>query len=179
MTAVILGGLIRSRIAKPAASTAAPSAIGRRTPSAGGTLGDRIGALPALRLALAVDLVAISLLPFAGSKLTFAAFAVLHGLAIGTEVAVVPVIALAILGTQRVATLSGSLQLGATVAMGLAPVVPGIIFDRTESYAGALAFWGVVMGAGIVVALALRVPPGAVAAVAPPPAGAHTRPDAV
>jgi MFS family permease len=137
------------------------SAVGKVV---GGLLGDRIGALPTLRLALSFDLLAIALLPFVGSTLLLGAFVALHGLAIGAEVAVVPVIALAILGTQRFATLYGILQLGSTIAIGIAPVVPGLFFDRNGSYAGAVVFWIVVMLAGVAISLAMRVPTEADAA---------------
>jgi len=76
----------------------------------------------------------------------------------GAEVAVVPVLALAILGSERFATLLGLLQLGSMLAVGLAPIVPGAIFDATESYAGALGFWIAALAAALVVALRMRLP---------------------
>jgi MFS family permease len=82
----------------------------------------------------------------------------LHGIAVGTEVAVTPVLALAVLGDERFATLYGLLQLASTVALGLAPVIPGLFFDATGSYAGAVAFWVVTMLAGVGVAFAMRPP---------------------
>ena len=149
------------------------SAVGKVV---GGLLGDRIGAVATLRLALCLDLVAIALLPFVASTPVLGAFVVCHGLAIGAEVAVVPVIALAILGAPRFATLYGILQLGSTLAIGIAPVVPGLIFDRTGSYGGALVFWMIAMLAGVAVSLALRVPAPGEPAIAPTLACAEEAP---
>lgn len=131
------------------------SAIGKL---AGGMLGDRIGPLQALRLALVVQAIAICVLPLAGDVLVLGAFLVLHGIAVGTEVAVMPVLALRIVGEARFATLYGLLQLAATVAIGLAPVIPGLIFDRTGSYRGAVVFWGAALLVGVVVAFVMRPP---------------------
>jgi len=132
------------------------SAIGK---VAGGFLGDRIGALAALRLALLIQVVALSLLPLVGSIPILGLFLALHGIAVGTEVAVTPVLALKVLGQERFATLYGLLQLASTVAIGLAPVIPGLFFDATGSYAGAVVFWIVTMLLGVVVAFMMR-PPG-------------------
>jgi MFS family permease len=129
---------------------------------AGGLAGDRIGALRALRVALVVQLVALALLPLTGSLPVLGLFVALHGLAVGTEVAVTPVLARDVLGGERFATLFGLLQLASTVALGLAPVIPGVVFDATGSYAGAVAFWLGTMGVGVAVAFAMRPPePGA------------------
>ena len=43
--------------------------------------------------------------------------------------------------------------------IGLAPVIPGLFFDATGSYAGAVVFWIVTMLLGVVVAFMMR-PPG-------------------
>jgi len=40
----------------------------------------------------------------------------------------------------------------------VAPIVPGAIFDATESYAGALVFWIAALAAALVVALRMRLP---------------------
>jgi predicted MFS family arabinose efflux permease len=131
------------------------SAVGK---VAGGFLGDRIGVLAALRLALMVQVVALSLLPFAASIPILGLFLALHGIAVGTEVAVTPVLALRILGGARFATLYGLLRLASTVAIGLAPVIPGLFFDATGSYAGAVVFWIVTMLIGVAVTFVMRLP---------------------
>jgi MFS family permease len=138
------------------------SAVGKL---AGGYLGDRVGALRALQLALVLDAAAVALLPFVASVPLLVGFVVLHGLAIGTEVAVTPVIALAVLGKDRFATLYGLLQLGSTVAVGVAPVVPGLVFDATGSYAGALLFWLATILVGVGIAFAMRLPEASAAPV--------------
>jgi MFS family permease len=131
------------------------SAIGKL---GGGWLGDRIGVLGTFRAALLLKACAVALLPFAGSTFVAGLFVVGHGLSMGAEVAVVPVIAVAILGRERFATLFGLLQLGSTLAIGLAPIVPGVIFDSTGSYQGAVLFWLAAMVCAIAVAFRLRLP---------------------
>jgi len=132
------------------------SAIGK---VAGGLVGDRIGALQALRLAMLLQVGALCLLPLVGQTPILVLFVALHGIAVGTEIAVTPVLALKVLGEERFATLYGLLQLAATVAIGLAPVIPGLFFDATGDYSGAVVFWIVTMLVGVVVAFAMR-PPG-------------------
>jgi MFS family permease len=134
------------------------SAIGK---VAGGFIGDRIGALTTLRAALLLELGALWLLSLAIAPLMLGGFVVVHGLAIGTQVAVFPVIALAILGTERFATLYGLLQLGGTLAIGLAPILPGIIFDATGRYTGAVVLWFAVTVLAVGTAFWLRIPPSA------------------
>jgi MFS family permease len=124
----------------------------------GGLVGDRLGPLPTLRLALALEVVAVVLLALAASPLLVALFVAAHGIAFGAQIAVVPVIALAILGHERFATLFGMLQLGATLTIGLAPIVPGIIVDATGSYAGAVLFWGGVMLLALWISARARIP---------------------
>ncbi len=131
------------------------SAIGK---VAGGALGDRIGALQALRLALVLQAGALTLLPLTGHVAVLALFVALHGVAVGTEVAVTPVLALRVLGESRFATMYGLLQLGSTVAIGLAPVIPGLFFDAMGSYVGAVAFWIVAMSIGVAIAFRMRPP---------------------
>jgi MFS family permease len=142
------------------AATALGAAVGMSALGkvAGGFLGDRIGVLVALRLALMIQVIALSLLPLVGSIPILGLFLALHGIAVGTEVAVTPVLALRILGGERFATLYGLLRLASTVAIGLAPVIPGLFFDATGSYAGAVGFWIVTMLLGVVVAFVMRLP---------------------
>ena len=89
------------------------SAVGK---VAGGFLGDRIGALAALRLALMVQVGRALAAPARGVDPILAVFLALHGIAVGTEIAVTPVLALRILGGARFATLYGLLRLASTVA---------------------------------------------------------------
>ncbi len=114
------------------------SAIGK---VGGGFAGDRVGALSAVKLALATDVVALMLLQYAAAPRALIAFVVLHGLAIGTQVAVVPAIAAAVMGTQRFGTMFGVLQLATMLASAVGPVVSGLIFDRTGQYSMAVLLW--------------------------------------
>ncbi len=126
----------------------------------GGFIGDRLGTLRTLRLALALDAVAFTLLLLGDSVSIAGLFVLLHGLAFGTQIAVLPVIALSILGSARFATLWGILQLGSMLAIGLAPVVPGGIYDATGSYLAAIAFWIGSVLVGLVLAMVLRLQSG-------------------
>jgi predicted MFS family arabinose efflux permease len=134
------------------------SAVGK---VAGGILGDRIGPLQAFRLALALEALALLALGLATSNLPLAVFVAAHGLAMGTRIAVIPVIAYAVLGPQRFATRFGLLQLVTTTGAGLAPLVPGLIYDGTGAYTGAVVFWVVAILVGVAIAFRLRVPMGA------------------
>lgn len=129
------------------------SALGKL---AGGVVGDRIGPLQTLRLALIMQTMGVLLLGAAGSTVAAGLFVVVHGIAVGTEAAVVPVLALMILGRERFATLFGILQLASTVAIAVAPILPGIVSDATGSYGWALVFWIVAMGLSLLIAFRLR-----------------------
>jgi predicted MFS family arabinose efflux permease len=131
------------------------SAIGKL---AGGFMGDRIGVLPTFRLSLLLELAAIALLPVVMSQLVLGSFVVTHGISMGTQIAVIPVIAIAILGSDRFGTLFGLLQLVSTLVIGLSPIVPGLIFDATGSYGNAILFWVATMVLAVVAAFLLRLP---------------------
>ena len=137
----------------------------------GGWLGDRAGPLATLRLALALRTLAVASLALASSPLVVGGFVVALGLAVGAEVAVAPVIALAILGSERFATLFGLIQLVSMLAVGLAPIVPGVIFEASGSYAGALVFWVAALLLALGIALRMRLPAPASAAAGAPGAG--------
>jgi MFS family permease len=144
------------------------SALGK---VAGGWIGDRLGALATLRLALALKLAALAVLPLAASRSAVLGFVGVWGLATGAQVAVLPVVALALLGGPRFATLFGLLQLAATLAIALAPIVPGLLSDRTGSYTGAVVFWFAALAGALGVALRLQLPQ--LAASSPSDAGAE------
>jgi len=129
----------------------------------GGFLGDRLGALATLRLALALEVLALALLPRVGSFAVMVVFIAVHGLAFGTLITVIPVIALGILGEERFATLFGLLQLGAMLTIGLAPLVPGVIYDASGSYLGAVVFWVGAAFLALLLGLVLRMEPSAAA----------------
>ncbi len=114
------------------------SAIGK---VAGGYVADRFGALPTLRFALLLWAGALVLLARATGVPTLAAFVLIYGLAFGTQIAVIPAIAVTVLGSERFGALFGILQLAAMLASAVGPVVSGIIFDATGGYAGALVMW--------------------------------------
>jgi MFS family permease len=137
----------------------------------GGMLADRIGALPTLRLALIVWALAFVLLARAGSVPMLGAFVLLYGLALGTQIAVVPAMAVGVLGTARFGALFGVLQLAAMLASAIGPISSGLIFDATGSYGDALLLWLAAMTAAVAVSFAMApLPAGGVAAEKPAPA---------
>jgi predicted MFS family arabinose efflux permease len=141
--------------------TVGASALGKLV---GGNLGDRIGAIATLRLALACELVGVALLMLAGSKPVIGLFVVAQGFAIGGQIAVMPVIALTIFGSERFGTLYGLLSLASALAIGLAPVIPGFMREAAGSYTGTIVFWSVAMVLSIAVAFMLRATPATVQA---------------
>lgn len=136
------------------------SAIGK---IAGGFIADRFGALFTLRLALLLDVVSLALLQYAGAPLTLAAFVMLYGLALGTQIAVIPTIAVSVIGTDRFGTLFGILQLAAMLASAVGPVASGLIFDSTGHYSGAVMLWLAAMAAAALIAWSMRTVERAVA----------------
>jgi len=130
------------------------SALGK---VAGGWLADRIGLVPTLRGALACGAVAVALLAAPASGGVLAGFALLYGLYLGTTVAVIPPIALELLGAARFGSLFGVLQLVAMLAGAVGPVATGAVFDATGSYHDAILAWVAALGAALGVAFALRV----------------------
>ena len=80
------------------------SAIGK---VAGGFVADRIGALPTVRLAFVAWVLALALLHHAATMPLLICFVLLYGLAFGTQIAVIPAIAITVLGSERFGTLFG------------------------------------------------------------------------
>lgn len=108
-----------------------------------GALGDRLGPLRLL-LALAAALAALHLLwGLATGWAALALFALLFGAAHGGCIALYPAVAARWFGTRRLGAILGALY----VSVGLAAVVgasaSGWVFDRTGSYAAAIAASGV------------------------------------
>ncbi|MFI5396132.1 MAG: MFS transporter [Candidatus Binatia bacterium] len=139
------------------------SAIGK---IGGGLLGDRLGALRTLRLALALDAIALVLLHYASASMALGGFITLYGLALGAQVAVIPAIAIGVLGAERFGTLFGLLQLATMLASAIGPVASGMIFDATGHYAGAIFLWLVALIAATVTAF--WIPPAKTTVVSTP-----------
>ncbi len=136
------------------------SAVGK---VAGGMVGDRFGVLPTVRLALVIWTIAFGLLPRAAALPALVCFVVLYGLALGTQIAVVPAIAVNVLGAERFGTLFGLLQLAAMLASAVGPVASGVIFDKAGGYGGALTIWLAAMATATAVAFWMRMPDRAAA----------------
>ena len=114
------------------------SAVGK---IAGGHLADRFGAIQTVRLTMTLWVAAFVLLHHAAGAAALWSFVPLYGLALGTQVAVVPAIALAVFGSDRFGTLFGLLQLGNMLASALGPIVSGLIFDASGRYDAAVLLW--------------------------------------
>lgn len=134
----------------------------------GGVAADRFGALPTLRAALACGAIGIGVLTTSHAPAALAAFALLYGLYLGTQVATLPLVALRVVGADRFGSLFGTLQLGGMLAAGAGPVIAGALFDRLGRYDEVLWVWIAAIVASIVVTIGLasRLPP-ALAETAP------------
>jgi len=150
--------LVASGLAQRAAAVTLGAALGLSALGkvAGGWLADRIGLLPTLRGALACGALAVTLLVLPPTTAVLSGFALLYGLYLGTTVAVIPPIALEVLGAARFGSLFGVLQLVGMLAGAIGPVATGAVFDVTGSYRNAILAWIVALGAALVVAFALR-----------------------
>ena len=139
------------------------SAIGK---IGGGYVADRWGALPTLRGALVLWVMALAALHHAAAISMLSLFVCLYGVALGTQLSVIPTIAVGVLGNERFGGLFGLLQLGAALAAAIGPVASGMIFDATGAYDGALALWiGAVSGAALTAWL-MQPPTTSIAALA-------------
>jgi MFS family permease len=126
---------------------------------AGGFVADRIGALPTLRVALALGVAALACLPAAKAPAVLVAFVLCYGAYLGTSVSVTPVLARAVLGEARFGSQYGALQLGAMLAAAAGPVAAGALYDASGAYGQALALWICAMAAALAVALWMRAEP--------------------
>ncbi|MBI3781803.1 MAG: MFS transporter [Deltaproteobacteria bacterium] len=138
-------------------ATIGVSAIGK---VGGGFVADRYGALATLRLALGLWVMALALLHHAASPAALGGFIALYGLAFGTQIAVVPPIAVTLLNAERFGALFGILQLASMLASALGPIASGLIYDRTGTYGGAIALWLGVVAVAVVVAASMRAADG-------------------
>jgi MFS family permease len=146
-------GLAGTTAAAALGATIGISAIGK---IAGGFVADRVGPLPTVRLALLLWVVALALLQRADVWLALEGFVVLYGLALGAQIALIPAIAIGVLGSERFATLFGVLQLAAMLASAVGPVASGLIFDTTGRYTGAILLWLAAMAAATVIAWSMH-----------------------
>ncbi|MCP5066167.1 MAG: MFS transporter [bacterium] len=131
------------------------SAIGKL---GGGLLADRLGVVVTMRLALLLAVMGSALLLIGSSSTAVWLFVALHGLSFGTQVAVMPVVAMAILGRENFGTLYGLLQLATIATIGAAPIIPGVIYEATGSYRYAVFFWIAVMVSSFLIAFFLHLP---------------------
>jgi MFS transporter, OFA family, oxalate/formate antiporter len=134
-------------------ATVGISAIGK---VGGGYVADRVGTLRTLRLALVTWTLALAVMPVAGRLPVLTVFIIFYGLAFGTELAVIPAIAVAVLGTERFGSLFGVLQLGAMLASAVGPVAAGLLFDATGHYQAATVLWVTAMAAATAVAFWMK-----------------------
>ncbi len=122
----------------------------------GGFIADRIGPLPTLRLSLMLWALALAVLHHAATPAALGVFVLAYGLAFGTQMAVIPPIAVSVLGSERFGTLFGLLQLAAMLASAIGPIASGVIFDATGRYSGAVLMWLGSMTLAVAIAWAMR-----------------------
>ncbi len=136
-------------------ATIGVSAIGKLT---GGMVADRIGTLPTLRLALVLWAVSVAVLHHASTLPPLGLFVLLYGIALGANVAVIPALAITIVGGERFGTLFGLLQLATMLASASGPIASGIIFDRTGRYDGAVFLWLAAMAIAALISWRMQQP---------------------
>jgi MFS family permease len=135
-----------------------------------GWLADRFGARPALAGTLiCLALGALSLMGTAFASLravAIPAFAIFWGASVGFNT-VLPILVSETLGLRRLGTLTGVIHFGSALAMAVAPVIAGRIFDVTGSYFPAfeLAIALAVLTAGLTFTIHPAGEPRLVAAV--------------
>ncbi len=132
------------------------SAVGK---IAGGWIADRAGPVWTLRAAFMLWILALVFLTQASIGWALGLFVILYGLAFGTQIAVVPPIAVRLLNADRFGALFGILQLTAMLASAVGPVVSGIIFDRTGAYSGAVLLWLTAACLALLFAFSLQASP--------------------
>jgi len=118
-----------------------------------GNVADRLGGRATLSLAYLGAAAGIVVLFGAGHGIIAALFVVMFGLVRETPPALMPLAVTESLGPKRLGTLLGFLALSNTIGFAVGPVIAGRIFDRTGSYAGALALF---VAFGIAASLAMR-----------------------
>jgi len=118
-----------------------------------GLLADRIG----VRLTMAIDAAIIAcgcaLLLGARHALPLGMFVVLYGFSFGAPVPLVPMLLADAVGLKRFGSLMGLLSIPAVVGSASGPIVAGIIFDHTASYAWSLELFAAMLACATVLPL--------------------------
>ncbi|MCU0869235.1 MAG: MFS transporter [Burkholderiales bacterium] len=130
-----------------------------------GIVSDRGARVAWLAATMAVMGATPLLWPLAATFTGFAAIAVVFGVSYGGAVALFPAATADLLGARFDARVLGIVYSGCVPSALLAPVVAGLVFDRTGSYAPvAIATGGLgLAGAAVVARLAVRAPAAGVA----------------
>ena len=117
-----------------------------------GWLADRIG----VRLTMAIDARSsprMRLLLGARHALPLGMFVVLYGFSFGAPVPLIPMLLADAVGLKRFGSLMGLLSIPAVVGSASGPIVAGIIFDRTASYAWSLELFAAMLACATVLPL--------------------------
>lgn len=122
-----------------------------------GVMADRIGVKPVLVTGLLVQSLAIATYLAVNQLDEFYALAVVFGMAYGGVMPLYATLAREYFGPRIMGTIFGASTMVSSLGMALGPVVGGMIFDRTGSYAWLyIGSFGVALGA---MAIALAFPP--------------------
>lgn len=130
---------------------------------AGGWLADALGRLLVVRLALGTLAAGVCLLLLAPQPACVGLFVLGYGIALGAHGAALPALAREVLGERDFGAALGALQLTATLAAGLGPVLAGALAESPLGFPAAIAFWAAVLLTALGATTAIR--PAAAAAV--------------
>ncbi|MGO9055962.1 MAG: MFS transporter [Candidatus Binataceae bacterium] len=115
-----------------------------------GWLADRIG----IRLTMTIDiaLIAVGCVLLLGARhaLPLGLFVVLYGFTFGAPVPLIPMLLADAVGLKRFGSLMGLLSIPAVVGSASGPIVAGLIFDHTGSYAWSLELFAAMLAVAAV-----------------------------
>jgi MFS family permease len=110
-----------------------------------GWLADRIG----IRLTMTIDiaLIAVGCVLLLGARhaLPLGLFVVVYGFTFGAPVPLIPMLLADAVGLKRFGSLMGLLSIPAVIGSASGPIVAGLIFDRTGSYAWSLELFAAML----------------------------------
>ena len=124
-----------------------------------GALADRLGRVATLVLMQASMGASYLLWHAAGGYAALAVFAGWFGLSYGGIVSLLPAICMDLFGARAVSSIIGTLYTGAALGNLLGPVVAGVVFDASRSYAPVI--WGCIALSAVATAASARLMAGA------------------
>ncbi len=119
-----------------------------------GPIADRISARAGLAVNFTLQAIAMLLGAAVGEPFVLPVFVLLFGLTLGAPLVLIPLLTVESLGLKRFGTIAGVAGVFNTIGAAAGPLIAGIIFDRTHSYALAFEIFAALCVAGIAATLA-------------------------